>query len=318
MLDGISMQSDPALLVGFDKSDDACVYKVNDELALVQTVDFFPPVVDDPYTFGQVAAANALSDVYAMGGEPKTCLNVMGVPRGFSKEIIREILRGGYDKVYEAGAIVAGGHTILDEEPKYGLSVTGYVHPDRFYRNCGAKPGDVLILTKPLGTGILTTAAKAGLLAEDDQKAMIRIMTELNKKARDVFVQHTVHACTDVTGFGLMGHLFEMVDGTDCEAVVDTQAVEILPAALEFARMGILAEGMYRNRDHCEAQVDPGTVQTAVCDALFDPQTSGGLLAAVAPEDAEPCLAMLQGQVLSAQRIGTVRAYQGGKRIFLK
>ena len=318
MLDGISMQSDPALLVGFDKSDDACVYKVNDELALVQTVDFFPPVVDDPYTFGQVAAANALSDVYAMGGEPKTCLNVMGVPRGFSKEIIREILRGGYDKVYEAGAVVAGGHTILDEEPKYGLSVTGYVHPDRFYRNCGAKPGDVLILTKPLGTGIPTTAAKAGLLAVDDQKAMIRIMTELNKKARDVFVQHTVHACTDVTGFGLMGHLFEMVDGTDCEAVVDTQAVEILPAALEFARMGILAEGMYRNRDHCEAQVDPGAVQTAVCDALFDPQTSGGLLAAVAPEDAEPCLAMLQGQVLSAQRIGTVRAYQGGKRIFLK
>ena len=318
MLDGISMQSDPALLVGFDKSDDACVYKVNDELALVQTVDFFPPVVDDPYTFGQVAAANALSDVYAMGGEPKTCLNVMGVPRGFSKEIIREILRGGYDKVYEAGAVVAGGHTILDEEPKYGLSVTGYVHPDRFYRNCGAKPGDVLILTKPLGTGILTTAAKAGLLAEDDQKAMIRIMTELNKKARDVFVQHTVHACTDVTGFGLMGHLFEMVDGTDCEAVVDTQAVEILPAALEFARMGILAEGMYRNRDHCEAQVDTGTVQTAGCDALFDPQTSGGLLAAVAPGDAESCLAMLRGQVLSAQRIGTVRAYQGGKRIFLK
>ena len=312
------MHSDPALLVGFDKSDDACVYKVSDELALVQTVDFFPPVVDDPYTFGQVAAANALSDVYAMGGEPKTCLNVMGVPRGFSKEIIREILRGGYDKVYEAGAVVAGGHTILDEEPKYGLSVTGYVHPDRFYRNCGARPGDVLILTKPLGTGILTTAAKAGLLPEEDQKAMIRIMTELNKNARDVFVRHAVHACTDVTGFGLMGHLFEMVDGTDCEALVDTAAVEILPAALEFARMGILAEGMYRNRDHCEAQVDPGSAQTAVCDALFDPQTSGGLLAAVAPEDAENCLAMLQGQVLSAQRIGEVRPYRGGKRIFLK
>ena len=312
------MQSDPALLVGFDKSDDACVYKVSDELALVQTVDFFPPVVDDPYTFGQVAAANALSDVYAMGGEPKTCLNVMGIPRDFPKEVTREILRGGYDKVAEAGAVVAGGHTILDEEPKYGLSVTGFVHPDKFYRNCGAKPGDVLILTKPLGTGILTTAAKADLLAEGDKAAMIRIMTELNRKARDVFVQCDVHACTDVTGFGLMGHLFEMVDGTDCEAAVDTEAIDILPAALEFARMGILAEGMYRNRDHCGAQVDEGSVQTAVCDALFDPQTSGGLLAAVAPEDADKCLAMLQGQVLSAQRIGVIREYQGGKRIFLK
>ena len=312
------MQSDPALLVGFDKSDDACVYKVSDELALVQTVDFFPPVVDDPYTFGQVAAANALSDVYAMGGEPKTCLNVMGIPRDFPKEVTREILRGGYDKVAEAGAVVAGGHTILDEEPKYGLSVTGFVHPDRFYRNCGARPGDVLILTKPLGTGILTTAAKADLLAEEDKAAMIRIMTELNKKARDVFVQCDVHACTDVTGFGLMGHLFEMVDGTECEAAVDTKEIDILPAALDFARMGVLAEGMYRNRSYCEAQVDQGTVQTAVCDALFDPQTSGGLLAAVAPEDAEKCLAMLQGQVLSAQRIGTVRGYEGGKRIFLK
>ena len=312
------MQSDPSLLVGFDRNDDACVYKVNDELALVQTVDFFPPVVDDPYTFGQVAAANALSDVYAMGGEPKTCLNIMGVPRDFPKEVIREILRGGYDKVYEAGAVVAGGHTILDEEPKYGLSVTGYVHPDRFYRNCGARPGDVLILTKPLGTGILTTAAKADLVSEADREAMIRIMTELNKKARDIFVQHEIHACTDVTGFGLMGHLFEMVNGTDCEALVDTAAVEILPAALEFARMGVLAEGMYRNRDYCAAQVDEGCVQTAVCDALFDPQTSGGLLAAVAPQDAESVLAMLQGRVLSAQKIGVIREYQHGKRIFLK
>ena len=312
------MQSDPSLLVGFDRSDDACVYKVNDELALVQTVDFFPPVVDDPYTFGQVAAANALSDVYAMGGEPKTCLNVMGVPKGFPKEVIREILRGGYDKVYEAGAVVAGGHTIFDEEPKYGLSVTGYVHPEKFYRNCGAKPGDVLILTKPLGTGILTTAAKADLVSEEDRAAMIRIMTELNKKARDVFVQHEVHACTDVTGFGLMGHLFEMVDGTDCEALVDTKEIDILPSALKFARMGVLAEGMYRNRDHCEGRVDPGDVPVAVCDCLFDPQTSGGLLAAVAEEDAEHCLAMLQGQVLSAQKIGVIRGYQGGKRIFLK
>ena len=312
------MQSDPNLLVGFDKSDDACVYKVSDELALVQTVDFFPPVVDDPYTFGQVAAANALSDVYAMGGEPKTCLNVMGIPRDFPKEITREILRGGYDKVYEAGAVVAGGHTILDEEPKYGLSVTGYVHPERFYRNCGGRPGDVLILTKPLGTGVLTTAAKAEMLSEEDHKTMVRIMTELNKNARDVFVQCEVHACTDVTGFGLMGHLFEMVNGTDCEAAVDTAGIDILSAALAFASMGLLPEGMYRNRAYCGDQVAEGGVRTAVCDILFDPQTSGGLLAAVAPQDADRCLAMLQGKVLSAQKIGELREYQGGKRIFLK
>ncbi len=312
------MPEDPRLLVGFDRSDDACVYKVNDELALVQTVDFFPPVVDDPYTFGQVAAANALSDVSAMGDEPKTCLNVMGIPRDFPKEITREILRGGYDKVAEAGAVLAGGHTILDEEPKYGLSVTGYVHPERFYRNCGAKPGDVLILTKPLGTGILTTAAKAGLLKEKDEKAAVRCMTELNKNARDVFVQCEVHACTDVTGFGLMGHLFEMVKDTDCEAVLDTSGMDIFPAALEFAAMGLLPEGMYRNRDFCGAQVEENGTATAVCDALFDPQTSGGLLAAVASGDADRCLSMLQGRVLSAQRIGIVRKYGGGKRIFLK
>ena len=304
--------------MGFDKSDDACVYRVNDELALVQTVDFFPPVVDDPYTFGQVAAANALSDVYAMGGTPKTCMNAMGIPRDFPKEVTREILRGGYDKVNEDGAVLAGGHTILDEEPKYGLSVTGYVHPEKFYRNCGAQPGDVLILTKPLGTGILTTAAKAGLLSKADEETMIRIMTELNKNARDVFVQCEVHACTDVTGFGLMGHLFEMVNGTDCEALVDTKGLDVLPSSQEFAAMGLLPEGMYRNRDYCSAQVEENGVKAALCDALFDPQTSGGLLAAVAPQDADRCLTMLQGKVLSPQRIGTVRPYAGGKRIFLK
>ena len=304
--------------MGFESSDDACVYRVSDELALVQTVDFFPPVVDDPYTFGQVAAANALSDVYAMGGEPKTCLNIMGIPKGFPKEQVREILRGGYDKVYEAGAVVAGGHTILDEEPKYGLSVTGYVHPDRFYRNCGGKAGDVLILTKPLGTGILTTAAKAGMAAESDLKEAIRIMTELNKKARDAFVQCEVHACTDVTGFGLMGHLFEMVNGTDVQAEVDTKAIHILPAALSFAEMGLLPEGMYRNREYCGAQVEENGIKTALCDVLFDPQTSGGLLAAVAPADAEKCIDLLDGRVLSVQKIGTLAPYQGGKRICLK
>ncbi len=287
-------------------------------MALVQTVDFFPPVVDDPYTFGQVAAANALSDVYAMGGEPKTCLNVMGIPRDFPKEVTREILRGGYDKVREAGAVVAGGHTILDEEPKYGLSVTGFVHPDRFYRNCGGKPGDVLILTKPLGTGILTTAAKAQLLEEKDLQTAVHIMTALNKYARDIFVQFEVHACTDVTGFGLMGHLFEMVDGTDLEAVVDTSKADLIPAAVEFAKMGLLPEGMYRNRSHCEAQVDAGGAPVCVQDILFDPQTSGGLLAAVAPRDAERCLDLLQDKVISAQRIGELKTYRGGKRIFLK
>ena len=317
LLDGIQVHRDPNLLVGFDKSDDASVYKLSDELALVQTVDFFPPIADDPYLFGQIAATNALSDVYAMGGEPKLCLNIMAVPETMPREAVHDILRGGYDKVYEAGALITGGHSILDDEPKYGLAVTGFVHPEKMLTNAAARPGDVLVLTKPLGIGVLTSAGKAGLLTEETVAHMNRLMTTLNKSARDVMVRHRVHACTDVTGFGLLGHGFEMAQGSDVELHISVGSVDLLPEALEFARMGVLPAGMYRNRTFAEPAVDAGTVETAVQDILFDPQTSGGLLMAVAPEDADALLAELAPVVPSAQRIGTVSPYGGGKRIFL-
>ncbi len=318
LLEGIRVHHDPNLLVGFDKSDDASVYKLSDELALVQTVDFFPPIADDPYLFGQIAATNALSDVYAMGGEPKLCLNIMAVPETMPKETVHQILRGGYDKVYEAGALITGGHSILDDEPKYGLAVTGFVHPDKMLTNSAARPGDVLLLTKPIGIGVLTSAGKADLLEDETVDFMNRMMTTLNKAARDIMVRYRVHACTDVTGFGLLGHGFEMAQGSDVAITLHVEDIDLIPAALEFARMGVLPAGMYRNRSFAEAGVDVGDVEMAKQDLLFDPQTSGGLLMAVDPDDADALLQELKGAVPSAQRIGEVSAYTGGKRILLR
>ena len=318
LLEGIRVHSDPNLLVGFDRSDDASVYKLSDDLALVQTVDFFPPIHDDPYTFGQIAAANALSDVYAMGGEPRLCLNILAVPAAMPDGAVHDLLRGGYDKVYEAGALITGGHSILDDEPKYGLAVTGFVHPDRVLTNAGARPGDVLLFTKPLGIGILTTAAKVGLCSEEGQALAVRLMTTLNKNARDVMVRYRVHACTDVTGFGLLGHLCEMAQGSDVAIDLSVGDIDLIDEAVALARDGILAEGMYRNRSFAQPMVDPGDIELARQDVLYDPQTSGGLLMAVAPEDADACLAALEKAVPSAQRIGTVREYGGGKRVFLR
>ena len=311
-------EKDPDLLVGYDSRDDAAVYRITEDIALVQTVDFFPPMVDDPYTFGQIAAANALSDVYAMGGEPKLCLNIMAVPEDMPKEAVHDILRGGYDKVYEAGALITGGHSILDEEPKYGLAVTGFVHPDKMLTNSAARPGDVLVLTKPIGIGVLTSAGKADLLTKETVDFMNRMMTTLNKAARDVMVRYRVHACTDVTGFGLMGHGFEMAQGSDVALHIDVSAIDLIPEALEFARMGVLPAGMYRNRSFAESSVDAGEVELAVQDLLFDPQTSGGLLMAADPGDAESLLADLRGCVPSAQRVGVLEGYQGGARICLR
>ena len=318
LLEGIRVHEDPNLLVGFDRSDDASVYKLSQDLALVQTVDFFPPIADDPYLFGQIAAANALSDVYAMGGEPKLCLNIMAVPKDMPPEAVHDLLRGGYDKVYEAGALITGGHSILDDEPKYGLAVTGFVHPDRMLTNSGAKPGDALLFTKPIGIGVLTTAAKADLAPPQAMERAHKLMTTLNKAARDVMVQYRVHACTDVTGFGLLGHGLEMAQGSGVELEIDVGAVDFIPEAAELARMGILPEGMYRNRSFAGDSVDPGMAELWQQDLLYDPQTSGGLLMAVDPEDAEALYEALRPAVPSAQRIGTVREYQGGRRIFLK
>ena len=317
LLGDMRVLSDPNLLVGFDKSDDASVYKVTEDLALVQTVDFFPPVHDDPYIFGQIAATNALSDVYAMGGEPKLALNIMAVPKDMPKDTVHEILRGGYEKAYEAGTIITGGHSILDDEPKYGLSVTGFVNPARVIKNSGAEPGDVLFLTKPLGLGILTTAAKVDMAEKESMELAIKLMTTLNKAARDVMVKYRVHACTDVTGFSLMGHGLEMAQGSDVELHFEVAAINLIQEAVELARTGILPEGMYRNRSFAQDYVDPGDVPLAIQDVLYDPQTSGGLLMAVDESDADMLFEEMKESVPYIRRIGTAKSYGGGKRIFL-
>ncbi len=318
LLEGIRVHRDPNLLVGFDKSDDASVYRVSDDLALVQTVDFFPPIADDPYIFGQIAATNALSDVYAMGGTPKLALNIMCVPETMAGETVHEILRGGYDKVYEAGALITGGHSIFDDEPKYGLAVTGFVHPEKVLTNSGAKVGDVLLLTKPIGIGVLTSGMKADLCDEKTCDYAYQLMTTLNKSARDAMVKYRVHACTDVTGFGLMGHGLEMAQGSDAALELDVKSIALIPEALELARMGVLPAGMYRNRTFAEAYVDAGETELAVQDLLFDPQTSGGLLIAVDPQDADALYEELCGVVPCAQRIGRIVEYTGNARVFLR
>ena len=310
LLGGLPVHSDPNLLVGYDRSDDAAVYRLDENTALVQTVDFFPPIVDDPFLFGQIAATNALSDVYAMGGEPKLALNLLCVPESMDSHAVQQILAGGFDKVYEAGAVIAGGHSIFDDVPKYGLSVTGLVHPDRMLKNCGALPGDVLILTKPLGIGILTTARKAEMISTESSELIDRLMSTLNKSARDCMVKYRVHACTDVTGFGLMGHMSEMLLGSDASARLEMGAIDIIPEALELARMGMLPEGMYRNRAFAERYVSASDIPLERMDALFDPQTSGGLLMAVDPTDAPELLRELADCVPSAQRIGVVTEEQ--------
>lgn len=315
LLEDIKVHNDPNLLVGFDKSDDASVYKISDDIAVVQTVDFFPPIADDPYLFGQIAAANAMSDIYAMGGEPKLCLNIMAVPQDMEKEHVHSILKGGYDKVYEAGALITGGHSIFDDEPKYGLAVTGFIHPDKILKNAGAKPGDELILTKPIGTGIITTAAKAGMVDGKTLGNVLKQMATLNKQARDIMIKYDVHACTDVTGFGLMGHLLEMTQGSEAAAEIYTDNMEFVDRAEEMAEMGILPEGLYRNRNYAENYVDGGNVALKIQDMLYDPQTSGGLLIAAAPDSG--LFEEIKKYIPKAAKIGKITEYKDGARIKL-
>ena len=307
LLEGFRTHSDSRLLVGYDKSDDASVYYLDENTALVQTTDFFPPIVDDPFLYGQIAAANAISDVYAMGGEPKLALNILCLPESMTAEMVQELLRGGYDKAYEAGAIITGGHTIHGAEPIYGLAVSGFVHPKKVLTNSGAKPGDVLILTKPLGVGVLTTAAKAGLVPDNVMQRIYRQMATLNKAARDIMVRYRVHSCTDITGFALLGHSFEMAQGSGCTIHMQSKNVPFHQEAWEFADMGFLPAGAYRNRDYAEGGV---TVQNGVSrtmqDLLYDPQTSGGLLMAVDAADAESCLKELQEVIPCAAAVGYV------------
>lgn len=307
MLDGFRTHTDPRLIVGYDKSDDASVYVVSDDTAIVQTTDFFPPIVDDPFLYGQIAATNALSDVYAMGGEPKLALNIMCLADSMDDKTVREILRGGYDKAYEAGAIITGGHTIHGAEPIYGLAVTGFVHPKRVLTNSGARPGDVLILTKPLGVGILTTAAKADLVKPETMNAIYKQMATLNKTARDIMLRFTVHSCTDVTGFALLGHGFEMAQGSGCTVHIQSGNVPFHPEAWDLAAMGLIPAGAYRNRDYAEKGVTVrGNVSRTMQDLLYDPQTSGGLLMAVDPADAAACLRELRDSIPAAAQVGYV------------
>ena len=307
MLDGFKAHSDPRLIVGYDKSDDASVYVLDGNTALIQTTDFFPPIVDDPYLYGKIAATNALSDVYAMGGEPKLALNILCAAEGMAEETIREVLRGGYDAAYEAGAIITGGHTIRGAEPIYGLAVSGFVHPEKVLTNSNAKPGDVLILTKPLGVGILTTGAKADMVEQEVMDRIYAQMATLNKAARDIMVQYEVHSCTDVTGFALMGHSYEMAQGSNCTIHIQVDRVPWHPEALELASMGLVPAGAYRNREYAQAGVAVrGKISRAMEDILYDPQTSGGLLFALPAGQAEACLAHLKQVIPSAAIIGYV------------
>ncbi|MBM7560739.1 selenide,water dikinase [Fusibacter tunisiensis] len=280
--------------MGFDASDDAAVYKLNETQALIQTLDFFTPIVDDPYTFGTIAATNALSDVYAMGGEPTLALNIVGFPNCLSPLILKDILRGGADKVKEAGALLVGGHSIEDEEPKYGLSVSGIVHPEKIWTNIGASDGDVLILTKPLGIGVLTTALKEEMTDAETYDEIVHIMTYLNKYPYEVLKNYEVHACTDVTGFGFLGHALEMAKGSNVTIKVNVEDVPFIKAAIPFAEMGIIPAGAYRNRAHAlsSIEVDP-EIEEVYLDLLFDPQTSGGLLVAVPESQAIEILGKL-------------------------
>ena len=307
LLEGFATHQDAKLLVGYDKSDDASVYAVTDELAIVQTTDFFPPIVDDPFMYGQIAATNALSDVYAMGGEPKLALNIMCIPEKMEQHTVQEILRGGYAKAYEAGAIISGGHTIHGAEPIYGLAVTGFVHPQKVWRNGGAQPGDVLILTKPLGVGILTTAAKAELVEATLLHKLYEQMSTLNKYAHDVLVKYSVHACTDVTGFALLGHSLEMAQGSNATIHLKVAGLPYHQEAYEMASMGFIPAGAYRNREFAQAHVKVvGDIPLPLQDICYDPQTSGGLLCALPEAEAATCLAELQKVAPCASIVGYV------------
>jgi selenide,water dikinase len=299
-----------------ERAADAGVYKLTADLAIVQTVDFFTPIVDDPYDFGRIAAANSLSDVYAMGGRPLTALNIVCFPQStMDISILREIMRGGLDMMHEAGVILLGGHTVDDPELKYGLAVTGTIHPDRVVHAKGARPGDRLVLTKPLGTGIISTAIKEN---EASKKAIARIvksMTELNSTASEVMQEVGVNACKDITGFGLLGHIAEMVEGTDVGMVIDAAAVPIFPEAKGYVGKGFIPGGLHRNREFRRNMVDmDNNVPQYLQDILFDPQTSGGLLMAVPPEKASKLLKRLHEKgATEAVEIGEVVAEHKGR-----
>ncbi len=282
---------------------------MSDDTALIQTLDFFTPVVDEPYYFGQIAAANSFSDVYAMGGKPITAMNIVCFPaKGVSKKILEEILKGGVDKINEAGAVLVGGHSVDDPEIKYGLSITGIVHPQEVLTNGGAKIGDALILTKPIGTGVIATAIKGGLASEKAIKKLIEVASFLNAKAAEIMKSFDVHSCTDVTGFGLAGHVLEMARASKKEIVLWSESVPLIEEAIEYAKMGLIPAGSYANKHFCEHMVEiEDRVSLIKRDLIFDPQTSGGLIIAIAEQEAHGCLKRLREEgIEEAAIIGQV------------
>jgi selenide,water dikinase len=295
------------VLVGFDTSDDAGVYKLTPECALVQTVDFFTPIVDDPYTFGAIAAANSLSDVYAMGGRPLTALSILCYPSKGDLDDLEQILRGGAEKMREAECSLLGGHSVADNEIKFGYSVTGAIHPDRIKANAGARPGDALVLTKRIGTGVISTALKRGIARDADVSASIESMLTLNRTACEAMLEFDVHGCTDVTGFGLLGHAREMAVASKVTLEIDSRAAQFLPGALDYARQGAIPGGLKNNRAFVSPCVEGQPGQGEADDLLYDPQTSGGLLISLAEADA----AALERKLPSAYRIGSVVEKRG-------
>jgi len=304
--------------VGREKASDAGIYRLSDNLAIVQSVDFFTPIVDDPFLFGQIAAANSLSDLYAAGAKPLTAMNILCFPvKELPAAMAKEILRGGIEKVHEAGAVLIGGHSIEDKEPKYGLSVTGVVDPSRFVTNGGAQPGDHLFLTKPLGTGILATAYKAGILTDEEKLRFVEVMVALNRDASEVMMEVGVSAATDVTGFGLIGHALEMAQASGVTMEIEASRVPILREALKYASQGFIPEGDYANRKFCSKMIKiEATAEGPRLDMLFDAQTSGGLLISLPQERSDIFFQkLLERGIVEAARIGQVR--QGPSKVVI-
>jgi selenide, water dikinase len=308
---------DPNLLTGFEHAEDAGVYKISSDLALVQTVDFFTPTVDDPFTFGQIAATNALNDVYAMGGKPLTAMNIVCFPiKTMDKSILRNVLLGGLDKMHEAGVLLIGGHSVEDNEIKYGLSVTGVIHPDKVLFNRGARAGDSLVLTKPLGTGIISTAIKAQEASSELVEKAIRSMTQLNRKTSELMIEEgDVHACTDITGFGFLGHALEMIEGGNIGMNINSSAVPVFEGVRELMETGFVPGGLYRNKNFRIAQIEKAdTCPPWLLDVFFDPQTAGGLFFSLPREKAQSLVAkMHRSGIAAAAVVGDVVADHPGK-----
>lgn len=298
---------DENLLVGIETSDDAAVYKINEDTALIQTVDFFTPVVDDPYTFGQIAATNSISDVYAMGGDPKLAMNIICFPNCLPPEVMAEILKGGFDKVTEAGALLIGGHTVEDDEPKYGLSVSGFINPKDVMTNSNAKVGDVLVLTKPIGIGIANTVIKAQMADDKLYNDAVKVMSTLNKFAKDAMIDAGANSCTDITGFGLLGHTLEMAEGSGVTIKLFSDKVPIIEGVMEFAKMGLIPAGAYANKSFIgDSVIFDESIKEEMKDILYDPQTSGGLLISVEKDKLDTLLQKLKGNSTDYGVIGEV------------